>query len=69
MAISSLLVWPDRTESQIDGEYTRGEITDELRATAEAELLAEGAGPSVAERYELVGSMGVSVDGLLRHFK
>jgi hypothetical protein len=36
-------------------------ITDGLRATTEAEHLAE--------RCELAGSMGVFVDGLLRHFK
>jgi hypothetical protein len=31
--------------------------------------LAEGTGPAVAERYELAGSMGVFVDGLLRYFE
>jgi hypothetical protein len=35
----------------------------------EAELLAEGAEPNVTERYELAGSMGIFVDGLLRYFE
>ena len=56
-------------EQRVDGGYTKGEIPDELRARAEAELLAEGAEPSVAERYELAGSMGVFVEGLLRYFE
>jgi hypothetical protein len=36
---------------------------------APQKLLAEGARPGVVERYELAGSMGVFVDGLLRYFE
>jgi glyoxylase-like metal-dependent hydrolase (beta-lactamase superfamily II) len=61
--------WLLFVEQRVDGGYTKDEITDHLRAKANAELLAEGAGPDVAERYELAGSMGVFVDGLLRYFK
>lgn len=51
----------------VDAEGTKCEITDQLRARADAELLAEGAGCGVTERYELAGSAGVFVDGLLRY--
>ena len=61
--------WLLFVEQRVDAECTKDEITDELRARADAELLAEGAGPGVAERYELAGSMGVFVDGLLQFFK
>ena len=61
--------WLLFVEQRVDGGYTKEEITDELRARADAELLAEGAGSSVAERYELAGSMSVFVDGLLQYFK
>ncbi len=61
--------WLLFVEQRVDCGYTKDEITDELRARADAELLAEGAGPGVAERYELAGSMSVFVDGLLRYFK
>jgi len=44
-------------------------ITDELRARADAEVLAEGTRPRVAEPYELARSMDVFADGLLRYFK
>lgn len=61
--------WLLFVEQRVDAERTKDEITDELRARADAELLAEGARPGVAERYELAGSMGVFVDGLLRYFE
>lgn len=61
--------WLLFVERRVDGGYTKDEITDELRARADAELLAEGAEPDVAQRYELAGSMDVFVDGLLRYFK
>lgn len=61
--------WLLLVEQRVESGYTKGEITDELRAKANAELLAEGAGPDAAERYELAGSIGVFVDGLLRYFK
>ena len=47
----------------LDGGYTKGEVTDEPRAKANLELLAEGAEPDVAERYELAGSMAFSWTG------
>jgi hypothetical protein len=53
----------------LDGGYTKGEVTDELRAEANVELLAEGAEPDVAERFELAGIMAFFVDGPLRYFK
>ena len=62
--------WLLLVEQRVDGGYTKGEITDELRARADAELLAEGAGyGGIAERYELAGRMSVFVDGLLRYFE
>jgi hypothetical protein len=61
--------WLLFVERRVDGGYTKDEIADELRARADAELLAEGAGSGVAERCELAGSMDVFVDGLLRYFK
>ena len=61
--------WLLFVERRVDGGYTKDEITDELRARADAELLAEGAGPGVAERYELAGSMSVFVVGLLQFLK
>ena len=47
----------------MDGGYTKGEVTDELRAEANVELLAEGVEPDVAERYELAGSMAFARRG------
>jgi hypothetical protein len=47
----------------LDGGYTKGEVTDEPRAKANLELLAEGAEPDVAEAYELAGSMAFSWRG------
>jgi hypothetical protein len=47
----------------LDGGYTKGEVTDEPRAKANLELLAEGAEPDVAESYELAGSMAFSWRG------
>ena len=61
--------WLLFVEQRVDAERTKDEITDELRARADAGLLVEGAGPGVAERYELAGSTGVFVDGLLRYFE
>ena len=61
--------WLLFVEQRVDGGYTKGEITDELRTKAIEELLTEGAGPGVAERYELAGSMSVFVDGLLRYLE
>ena len=61
--------WLLFVERRVDAGCTRDEITDELRTRADAELLAEGAGPGVAERYELAGETGVFVDGLLRYFE
>jgi hypothetical protein len=61
--------WLLFVEQRVDAERTKDEITDELRARADAGLLVEGARPGVAERYELAGSMGVFVDGLLRYFE
>jgi hypothetical protein len=60
--------WLLFVEQRVDAERTKDEITDELRARADAGLLVEGARPGVAERYELAGSTGVFVDGLLRYF-
>lgn len=61
--------WLLFVEQRVDADCTKGEITDELRARADAELLAEGAGSGITERYELAGSMGVFVDGLLQYFE
>jgi len=61
--------WLLFVERRVDGGFTKDEITRELRARADAELLAERAGPDVAERYELAGSMDVFVEGLLRYFE
>jgi glyoxylase-like metal-dependent hydrolase (beta-lactamase superfamily II) len=61
--------WLLFVEQRVDAERTKDEITDELRARADAGLLVEGARPGVAERYELAGSTGVFVDGLLRYFE
>ena len=61
--------WLLFVEQRVDAKCTKDEITSELRNRADAELLAEGARPGVAERYELAGSMDVFVDGLLRYFK
>jgi hypothetical protein len=58
--------WLLFVEQRVDADCTEDEITDELRARTDAEPLAEGAGSSVTERYELAVSIGVFVDGLLR---
>ncbi len=60
--------WLSFAEKRVDSGLTRGEISDELTAKAEAELLADAHSPGDSTRYELAGGMGVFVDGLLQYF-
>lgn len=61
--------WLLFVEQGVDVDCTKDEITDKLKARADAELFVEGAGSGVSERYEPAGRMGVFVDGLLRYFE
>lgn len=60
--------WLSFVEKRVDSGLARDEISDELTAKAEAELLADAPSPGDSTRYELAGGMGVFADGLLQYF-
>jgi hypothetical protein len=54
-------------EAQMDEGAGREEISEELKAKGDAEMLAEGAGPAQSEHYDLASSYHVLTDGLMRY--
>jgi len=59
--------WLLFVEGQIDEGADREEISDQLKAKGDAEMLAEGADVNEPERYDLAGSYQVLTDGLMRY--
>ena len=51
----------------MDDGAEREEISDQLKAKGDAEMLAEGADISQSERYSLAGSYPMLTDGLMRY--
>src|SRR5215211_5422418 len=54
-------------EGQMDDGADREEISDQLKAKGDAEMLAEGAGVHESEHYDLAGSYHMLTDGLMRY--
>lgn len=54
-------------EGQLDAGASREEISEELKAKGDAEMLAEGAAPEESEHYDLAGSYPMLTDGLARY--
>jgi glyoxylase-like metal-dependent hydrolase (beta-lactamase superfamily II) len=59
--------WLLFVEAQMDEGAGREEISEELKAKGDAEMLAEGAGPAQSEHYDLASSYHVLTDGLMRY--
>jgi len=59
--------WLLFVEGQMDEGAGREEISEELKAKGDAEMLAEGADPSQSEHYDLAGSYPMLTDGLMRY--
>lgn len=59
--------WLLFVEEQMDEGADRGQISYELKAKGDAEMLAEGASPEETERYDLAGNYEMLVDGLMRY--
>jgi len=59
--------WLLFVEGQMDDGAERDEISEELRAKGDAEMLAEGADTSQSEHYDLAGSYPMLTDGLMRY--
>jgi glyoxylase-like metal-dependent hydrolase (beta-lactamase superfamily II) len=56
--------WLWFVEELVDEGKTQDEVTEELSAKADAELSAEGGGPTEADRYRLAGESWVFAAGL-----
>jgi len=54
-------------EGQMDEGAGREEISEQLRAKGDAEMLAEGADTTQSERYDLAGSYPMLTDGIMRY--
>lgn len=54
-------------ESQVEEGASREEISEELEAKGDAEMLAEGAAPEESEHYDLAGNYPMLTDGLMRY--
>ncbi len=52
---------------RMDSGMERDEIAGELKATGDAEMLAEGASSGESEHYDLAGDYPTLVDGLMRY--
>ncbi len=59
--------WLLFVEEQIDEGAEREQISYELKAKGDAEMLAEGASPEESEHYDLAGNYEMLVDGLMRY--
>ena len=59
--------WLLFVEERVDRGASREEISGELKAKGDAEMLAEGAKPDDSGRYDLAGDYGTLVDGLMRY--
>jgi glyoxylase-like metal-dependent hydrolase (beta-lactamase superfamily II) len=59
--------WLLFVEGQMDDGAGREEISEELKAKGDAEMLAEGADTKQSEHYDLAGSYLMLTDGLMRY--
>ena len=59
--------WLLFVEGQMDEGAEREQISYELKAKGDAEMLAEGASPEESEHYDLAGNYEMLVDGLMRY--
>ena len=59
--------WLLFVEGQMDEGVEREQISYELKAKGDAEMLAEGASPEESEHYDLAGNYEMLVDGLMRY--
>jgi glyoxylase-like metal-dependent hydrolase (beta-lactamase superfamily II) len=59
--------WLLFVEGQMDEGSGRDEISDQLMAKGDAEMLAEGSHITESERYGLAGSYSMLTDGLMRY--
>src|ERR671915_2203204 len=58
--------WLLFVEGQMDDGADREEISDQLKAKGDAEMLAEGSDITQSERYDLAGTYNMLTDGLMR---
>ena len=59
--------WLLFVEGQMDEGAEREEISDQLKAKGDAEMLAEGSDITQSGRYDLAGSYPMLTDGILRY--
>jgi glyoxylase-like metal-dependent hydrolase (beta-lactamase superfamily II) len=59
--------WLLFVEGQMDDGAGREEISDQLKAKGDAEMLAEGADVTESEHYDLAGGYPMLTDGLMRY--
>lgn len=59
--------WLLFVEGQMDDGMEREEISDQLKAKGDAEMLAEGADVARSEHYDLAGNYPMLTDGLMRY--
>jgi glyoxylase-like metal-dependent hydrolase (beta-lactamase superfamily II) len=59
--------WLRFVEGQMDDGADREEISDQLKAKGDAEMLAEGSDITQSERYDLAGTYSMLTDGLMRY--
>jgi glyoxylase-like metal-dependent hydrolase (beta-lactamase superfamily II) len=59
--------WLLFVEGQMDEGARREEISDQLKAKGDAEMLAEGSDITQSERYDLAGSYPMLTDGIMRY--
>jgi len=59
--------WLLFVEGQMEDGAMREEISDQLKAKGDAEMLAEGADIAQSEQYDLAGSYYMLTDGLMRY--
>jgi glyoxylase-like metal-dependent hydrolase (beta-lactamase superfamily II) len=59
--------WLLFVEGQMDEGLGREEISDQLKAKGDAEMLAEGSDIMQSERYGLAGAYSMLTDGLMRY--
>jgi len=59
--------WLLFVEAEMDDGMEREEISDQLKAKGDAEMLAEGADIAQSEVYDLAGSYPMLTDGLMRY--
>lgn len=59
--------WLLLVEERMDEGQSQEDITEELEAKGDAEMLREGADPEDSERYELAANYEMLVAGLMRY--